>query len=233
MTTAVIVQARLGSTRLPRKVTRDLGGEPILKRVLQRARQIPADVHVLAVPHRDLYLLAPATSGTGFDIFSSECAPEYDVLRRFRRAVAQYEPGVIVRITADCPLIDPDVCAKVIRLRRQESAAYASNVHPRSFPQGLDCEVFTREALERADREATDPYDREHVTPFMVRNERRVNLASGRFDLAPERWTLDYPEDLEFLRAIWAVREPGGMDDVLAILDENPQIRRINAARAA
>jgi len=234
VTTAVIVQARLGSTRLPGKVMADLAGTTVLDRVLERSRKISAGEYILAVPGvgQDAFTMAPIARCHGFVVWIG-WTPEDDVLTRYYRAAVGASASVIVRITADCPLIDPEICERIIDLRRREKADYASNVWPRSFPRGLDCEVFTMDALEKAHTQATDPYDREHVTPWMVRNARRVNLASGRFDLARLRWTLDYPEDLEFLRALHAVREPGGMDDVLAILAERPELVNINDRRRA
>lgn len=232
MTTAVIIQARMGSTRLPGKVMMGLRGKTVIARVIERCAKIPGiDALWCAVPEGEANTaLAREARRRGAAVF---CGSESNVLSRYYRTAKAARADVIVRITADCPLIDPDICAKVIALRRSEAADYASNVWPRSFPQGLDCEVFTFAALERAHAGATAAADREHVTPFIARSGRRVNLPSGRFDLSNKRWTLDYPEDLAFFRAIWSVREPKGMDDVLDILAEHPEFEEINAARRA
>jgi spore coat polysaccharide biosynthesis protein SpsF len=222
--TVVVIQARMGSTRLPGKVMMDVAGEPLIARVIRRCAKIPGiDRLVCAIPDgAENDGLAERAQYSGAHVVRGS---ESDVLARFRKAAFRWEADIVVRVTADCPLIDPEVCGQVIALRKREGSAYASNVWPRSYPQGLDCEAFTFSALDRANREATEPYDREHVTPWIVRNSERVNLASGRFDLARMRWTVDYPEDLEFVRAVYAVREPGGFADVLSILAEHPEIK--------
>jgi spore coat polysaccharide biosynthesis protein SpsF len=221
--TVCVIQARMGSTRLPGKVMMDLGGEPVISRVIRRCAQIPGvDRLVCAIPDgTENERLAERAQYSGAHVVRGS---ETDVLGRTRKAAFRWEADIVVRVTSDCPLIDPEICAQVIALRKREGAAYASNVWPRSYPQGLDCEAFTFSALDRANREATEPHDREHVTPWIVRNSARVNLASGRFDLARMRWTLDTSEDLEFARAIYAVREPAGLADTLAILAEHPEI---------
>src|SRR5262249_45349057 len=144
--------------------------------------------------------------------------------------------NVVLRVTSDCPLIDPEICGAVLRLRRDERADYAANNMPRSFPHGLDCEVFTFGALNEAHHLAGDAYDREHVTPWLLRapNLRRANLSSGRAELGRLRWTLDYPEDLDFFRAVFAAlphRSRACLDEVLSVLSEHPEIAEINRHR--
>jgi len=235
VTTAVIVQARMGSIRLPGKVMKDLAGKSVLAHVLGRCQRIAgADVVVCAVPDEDKSApLERVASQCGVRVFrGSEC----DVLARFEGAARCVEANVIMRVTSDCPLIDPDVCGRLVKLRDLERADYASNVHPRSFPQGLDCEIFTMAALQECAATASDAYDREHVTPWMARvsHLRRANLESGRPELSDLRWTLDYPEDLDFLQAVYGeLRQEmmPGMDRVLHLLAERPDIARINAHR--
>jgi spore coat polysaccharide biosynthesis protein SpsF len=232
MTTAVVVQARMGSTRLPGKVMRDLAGEPVLAHVLKRCRIIPgADVVVCAVP--DEAASAPIESVArhcGVELFRGS---ESDVLSRHFGAARSVRANVVLRVTSDCPLIDPEICGAVLQLHRDERADYAANNMPRSFPHGLDCEVFTFRALNEAHHLAKDAYDREHVTPWLCRapNLRRANLSSGRAELSKMRWTLDYSEDLDFLRAVFAAlpdRSCARLDDVLSVLAENPEIAEIN-----
>src|SRR5262249_27142400 len=131
----------------------------------------------------------------------SEC----DVLDRYARAARSSGADIVVRLTADCPFLDPQVVAETVRLRALADAAYASNTDPPTWPDGLDCEVLTAEALLAAAAEATRPSDREHVTPFVRRNRARFpaeTLLAPLPSLAKERWTLDTPEDLQFLSAI-------------------------------
>jgi spore coat polysaccharide biosynthesis protein SpsF len=143
-----------------------------------------------------------------------------------------------MRVTSDCPLIDPVICSNLLRLREESAADYACNNMPRTFPHGLDCEAFSVAALREAAAFSTEAADREHVTPWLRRAEhlRRVNLSSHQAGISHHRWTLDYPEDFAFLEALYSVipseSEPC-MNDVLAVLDSNPEISRINRARSA
>lgn len=237
MTTVVIVQARMGSSRLPGKVMKDLTGKPVLARVLERCRDIPnVDAVVCAVPDEDASApLEAVATQCGAATFRGS---EMDVLARYLGAARAIGADIVVRVTSDCPLIDPDICGRVLDLRAAENADYASNVTPRSFPQGLDCEVFTLGALEIAKSATADVYDREHVTPWLRHSLqlKRANLASGRPQLGFMRWTLDYPEDLDFFRAVFAELPLGSgarMDDVLAVLAARPYIAEINSCHRA
>lgn len=194
--TAVIVQARMTSSRLPGKMMMPIAGRPLLAHVLERVKKIKqADIVILAVPASDISTpLRDVASSFNVVTFTGS---EHDVLDRYYMAAKAHDPTVIVRITGDCPLIDPEVCDEVISLRRRHHAEYASNVHPRSFPKGLDCEVFTRLALNRAKQAATDGHDKEHVTPWIIRNYPKLNLPSGKFNLAKLNWCVDTQEDLE------------------------------------
>ena len=159
------------------------------------------------------------------------------MLARYSGAARMAKADVVMRVTSDCPLIDPKVCGEVLGLRNAEHADYASNNLPRSFPHGLDCEAFTAAGLAEAERSAIDGYDREHVTPWLRRAPHlvRANLSSGDALLSAHRWTLDYPEDLAFFRAVFAALPAAsrtGMRDVLALLSRRPDIVAINAGRS-
>ncbi|MDP2618620.1 MAG: glycosyltransferase family protein [Hyphomicrobiales bacterium] len=232
--TAAIVQARHNSTRLPGKVLADLAGRPVIAHVIERALRIPGvDVVVCAVPDQpESRQIEAYAKGAGAKTFRGS---EQDVLARTLGAARSAGADIVVRVTSDCPLIDPAVCGDVVALRAAEDVDYASNVDPRSFPAGLDCEVFTVEALAVASMLADEPYEREHVTTRVKREAgtRRANLTSPDRTLAGKRWTLDWPEDLEFLRAVHAHGEPESMQAVLDILRANPEIEAINAMRKA
>lgn len=233
MTVACIVQARTHSTRLPGKVLLDLAGRPVLNHVIERCRRIVGvDVVVCAVPdQRDSHVIEAYARGAGAETFRGS---ETDVLARTLGAARSVAADTVVRVTSDCPLIDPEICSKVVAGVTEERADYSSNIHPRSFPQGLDCEAFTISSLIMADRMAKAGYDREHVTPWMRRlesNLRRHNVRIGTPDLVDKRWTLDWPEDLEFFRAVHANGEPISMAAVLAILAAHPEIEAINSMR--
>ena len=235
MTVAAIVQARVRSSRLPGKVLLELAGEPVLHHVLTRCRAISGvDVVVCAMP--DEQESAP------LEAIAKRCGAmpfrgaEHDVLDRYLKAARASGAGIVLRVTSDCPLVDPDVCADVLALRARESADFAANNMPPSFPHGLDCEAFTLEALTQAARTAKAADDREHVTPWLRRAEhlRRANLHSGNPDLAAQRWTLDYDEDLRFFRSLFALLPDAGaarMRDVLKLVEAHPEIAAINASR--
>ena len=232
-----ILQARTGSTRLPGKVLMDLAGEPLLVRVLERARAIPGlDRVVLAttIAERDRPLIDLARQ-RGLETFAGS---EDDVLDRYYQAARQFQADVIVRLTADCPLLDPAVSALVLDRFRQSEVDYVSNTQPPTYPDGLDTEVFSFAALERAWREATLSSEREHVTPYIWKNPDNFRLASVIYqeDLSAMRWTVDEASDLEFVRAIYARlyrpdRPVFGLADVLAVLTDIP-LQTLNAGVA-
>ncbi len=233
MTTAVIVQARMGSIRLPGKVMRQLAGRTVLEHVLRRCLAIPgADVVVCAVPDQpDSGALEAVARKLGTITFRGS---EADVLARYAGAARAVEADVVIRVTSDCPLIDPEVCGAVLKHRACENADYAANNMPPSFPHGLDCEAMTRAALEECAANAKEAYDREHVTPWLRRapHVRRSSVASADASLAAHRWTLDHPEDLAFFDALFAVlprSDITGMREVLAILARHPSLSNINA----
>jgi spore coat polysaccharide biosynthesis protein SpsF len=212
--TVVVVQARMGSSRLPGKVAQEIGGLPAL--VLQLRRLAPIGLPLVVATStdpRDDAVVALADAG-GADVVRGD---EQDVLGRFA-AVLDRRPMHVVRMTGDCPLADQSIVAAVLDLHRASGAAYTTNVLPRSFPKGLDVEVMTAAALVEAIAEATDPAEREHVTPFLYRRPERFALANllGDDDLGEERWTLDTADDLERLRQIAA----GVADPVAATYGE-------------
>lgn len=236
--TAVIVQARMGSTRLPGKVLLDLAGRTVLWHVLTRCRAVPgADIVCCAVPD------APESAPIEAEALACGAVvargPEHDVLSRYRDAARAVGAGVVMRVTSDCPLIDPEVCGRVLALRAAQSADYACNNMPRGWPHGLDCEAFTAAALDGAAAEAVDAYDREHVTPWLRRAPglRRANLAGPGGAFADRRWTLDHPEDLAFFRALFALLpSPPAIAttaQVSDLLGRHPEIAALNAMRHA
>ena len=174
MTVACVIQARMTSTRLPGKMMLSLGGEPAIRHVLRRCQAIKGiDKVVCTVPEGDKSTpIKREAMALGVQIVTGS---EHDVLSRYYHAAIAVKADIIMRVTGDCPLIDPEICGRVLALM-DDGVDYASNVVPRGWPKGLDCEVFTFDALERAHKEADDPYDREHVCPWMQRNLHCVNL---------------------------------------------------------
>jgi spore coat polysaccharide biosynthesis protein SpsF (cytidylyltransferase family) len=228
-----VIQARMGSSRLPGKVTMELAGQPVLAHVVARARAAPGvDAVCVAAPITSQDdPLAQLAESLGAEVVRGS---ETDVLSRYALAAQLTGADRIVRVTADCPFLDPEVTGRVLALL-DGGADYASNVAPRSWPKGLDVEAFTFDALMRAYAEAVDPYDREHVTPWMRAELRCANLALPSDEWAGWRWTLDYPEDLEFCRA-GAWRLPpwphlAGYDEIAAVIEAEPELAKINAHR--
>lgn len=234
MTTAIIVQARLGSSRLPGKVLKPLADGSVLEEVLRRCRAIPgADLVVCAVPEsRKDDPVAEEARRCGAVVTRGS---EADVLDRYFKSARTVGADVIMRVTSDCPLIDPGVCASVLDLRAAQGIDYACNNLPPSYPHGLDCEAFTSEALELAWRKGMTQEDREHVTPWLRRAPeiRRAALAGPGGDCVHLRWTLDYPEDYEFLKAAFALMPAPpaipGWEEVALLLKHHPEVAAINS----
>lgn len=230
--TAVIVQARFGSTRLPGKVLKSLAGHSVLEHVLHRCQAITGvDTVCCAIPNTsESDEVALCAQRCGVQVFRGS---EHDVLDRYYQAARWLNADVVMRVTSDCPLIDPSVCNAVLQLRTEHDTDYACNNMPRTFPHGLDCEAFTFVALEQAAKEATDPFSREHVTPWLRTHHMvsRCNLIREGLGASP-RLTIDYPEDFEFFTALFA-KLPAwpaipSTTEILEILAQHPEITMLN-----
>lgn len=228
----VIVQARVGSTRLPRKVLRPLAGKPMLERELERIKKAKRiDAFVLATtqkPEDDV--IVEIAKRAGFACFRGS---ESDVLDRYYQAAKGAKAEVIVRVTGDCPLHDPEVVDLVVDRFLEKGVDYAKT--PENYPEGLDTEVFSFAALETAWKEAKLPSEREHVTPFIRNHPDRFRIdvpwKSGDPDHAHYHWSVDTEQDLRFVEAIY---EHFGsdtlfhMNDILSLLAEKPELSDIN-----
>ncbi len=232
MRIVAIVQARMGSSRLPGKSLQDLGGEAVLNRVLGRVQRM-RKVHQMLVATTEKSeddVIAEAACQNGAAVFRGS---EEDVLDRYYRAACSCRAEVVVRITADCPLIDPELSDQVTERFLTERPDYASNVLERTYPRGLDTEVMTFAALERAWQAASKPYQRIHVTPYLYQHPESFKLLSvrGKKDHSQHRWTLDTPEDLRFLQAVYArlgKKQDFTWHDVLSLLEREPALLEIN-----
>ena len=233
MAVVAIIQARMGSTRLPGKVLADLGGKPVLQWVVDAAA---------AIPGTDRVIVATSTAAAD-DVIADWCAAhrvqvfrghEDDVLDRFAGASRLVDADVVIRVTADCPFLDPIEAGKVVDQVTAGGFDYASNNDPPTYPDGLDCEAFTRAALEGAAARARRPSEREHVTLYMRDPAGGFRIGGVRCplgDLSGERWTLDTPSDLAFLRAVAGglpAGRPPRLNEVLSVLDREPDLRRLN-----
>jgi glutamate-1-semialdehyde aminotransferase/spore coat polysaccharide biosynthesis protein SpsF (cytidylyltransferase family) len=226
-----LIQARIGSSRFPGKVLADLCGRPMLWRVVNRVRKAKL-VHKTVVATTTAAgddPIAQYCEREGFDYFRGS---EPDVLDRFYQAAKANSADVVVRITADCPLIDSAVIDKVLARFERGDCDYVSNVFRYTYPDGLDTEVFSFAALERAWREAAKPSEREHVTPyFRAENFRTANVESETpVSPADYRWTVDNPADLEFVRKVYeavGAERDFGFQEVFDLLKERPDLATI------
>jgi spore coat polysaccharide biosynthesis protein SpsF len=232
MRVTCIIQARAGGTRLPGKVLMDVAGKPLLQRVVERVKAAKeVDGLVVAMPDTpENAPVAELCSRHRWDFYRHP-GPEADVLRRYRCAAEVYGIETVMRVTADCPLLDPGVLNGLVRLFRRGDADYAANnLHP-SFPHGLDAEVFSLDALRRADRTTTRADWREHLDCFRAQPEvyRMANLECPE-DLSHYRLTVDYEEDLELVRTVYAAIDAGRLSntrDVLWFLDHRPDLQEL------
>lgn len=233
MKTLIIVQARMTSTRLPGKVLLPLAGEPMLTRLIERLRRVRrADGIVVAT-----------TTNTSDDPIAALCAllgvpchrgSEHDVLSRYADAARLYGADVVVRITSDCPLIDPALIDQTIAAYDEGGSDYVSNMLPPTWPYGMAVEVFSAAALAQAHAEATQAAEREHVTPFLYWHQERYRLrnVASPVDLSHHRWTVDTPEDYALVSRLFEhlmpTRPTFTQADVLALLEQHPDWIGIN-----
>lgn len=232
-----IIQARMNSSRLPGKILKDIAGRPMLAWVVERARLAATidEVWVATTDNASDDAVEVFCRENGYPVYRGS---QFDVLDRFYQAALLAKASTIVRITADCPLIDPAVVDRVVAEFWNSGADFAANRLPppwqRTFPIGLDVEVVKFEALERAWCEAIEPYEREHVMPYLYDKEGRFKVVVIDHDqnYGSQRWTVDTPEDLVLLRRIFAAF-PDGLSirwqQVLALVEQNPDWVAINA----
>lgn len=235
MKMVAVVQARMGSTRLPGKVLRPVLGVPMIDLLLARlAKSRKVDEIVVATsmePKDDR--LAAHVENLGYRCFRGS---ESDVMARFVGAARATDAEVVVRITADCPLIDPQIVDEVVAHFEREACDYCSNTVPRSFPDGMDVEAFSRAALESAADQTSGKYDREHVTPFLRESGKfRTAFVKAEQDWSQLRWTVDEQADLDVISAIFEYFSPNthfGWREILALHQSQPEIFSVNAGIA-
>lgn len=235
-----IVQARVGSTRLPGKVLRPLLGRPMLARVIERLRMsevlhrvVVATTHL---PHDDEVARVAQEEGAG--VFRGD---ETDVLGRYVGAARAFDADVIVRVTADCPLIDAGVIDQVVsrHLTRSDQLDYVSNTIERTYPRGLDVEVLPRRVLEHLDRVSDSPPEREHVTLHLLHHQDRFRIDQVRhpIDHSTHYWTVDTEEDFQLVahvyEALYPTRPRFMWTDVLQLFETRPELYEINRMQAA
>ena len=229
-----ILQARSSSSRFPGKILAPLLGQPMILRQIERLRRASRlDELVLATSnHPSDDPVEALCRNEGIRCFRGSLD---DVLDRFYGACEPWRPDQVVRLTGDCPLVDPEVVDAVVDKHLREGNDYTSNTLEPSYPDGLDVEVLRFSCLEEAWREATLPSEREHVTPFVHRRPERYrlgNLLREGENLCHLRWTVDEPEDLTFVARVYELLYPEdpafGTDSVLRLLRERPELQEIN-----
>jgi spore coat polysaccharide biosynthesis protein SpsF len=229
-----VIQARMGSTRLPGKVMAPVAGRPMIDHVIERVSRIPSVDEIVvattAEPSDDP--LVDHLDGLGARVIRGSTT---DVLARYWAAAESTRADAIVRVTGDCPLLSPGVAGRVVAAFLSEpDCDYASNTLVRTYPRGLDTEVFSLAALSVANAEARSSADREHVTGFIWRQPNRFRLRGVAADVDHHtlRWTVDTAEDLALVRRIFDALDSRGQPfeyaDVLALLERDPALATIN-----
>lgn len=227
---AVIIQARMGSTRLPGKSLMDLCGKPLIMRVVERAKlsKLASQVVLATTTDKRDDALAAFARQNGVPCFRGSVD---DVLDRYYRAAKEFDASVVVRITGDCPLIDPKLIDESIALLRREKCDYAGNASE-PWMDGFDVEVFTFKALEKAWKNASMASEREHVTPY-IRNNPAFKKCFLENDsrLKGAHCSVDTRQDLNFVRAVYAKlsKKNFGYKDVIALLEKQPELLKMNA----
>jgi spore coat polysaccharide biosynthesis protein SpsF len=237
--TVVVVQARMGSTRLPGKVMMPLAGAPLLARMLERlqAASTPSELVVATTGDTADDVIVDLCRASGTRVFRGHPT---DLLERHYEAAREAGADVVVKIPSDCPLVDPAIIDRVIGtfLASPSEHDFVSNLHPATWPDGNDVEVMPMELLALAHAEAKRPHEREHTTPFLWDQPHRFRIGNvawetGRDLSATHRFTIDYPEDYTLIRTIYeALYRPDrpvfSLREILSFLEAHPDILRIN-----
>jgi len=234
-----IIQARRGSARLPDKVLMPLAGKPLLVRMVGR---------VLAAKKSGTVIVATTTDPQD-DVIAELCKKENflsfrghptDLLDRHYQAALQFKPDAVVKIPSDVPLIDPKVIDRVVEFFIENSNKYdfTSNLHPATYPDGNDVEVVSFKVLEQAWKNAERLFEREHTTPYVWENPEKFKIGNVKWETGKDfsmshRFTIDYKEDYEFIKAVYdelfPVNPLFGLNEILALLDKRPDIFQINS----
>lgn len=236
MRVGIIVQARMTSTRLPGKVLMPVLGKSLLEYQLERLLRVRnSDEIIIATTKNDSdQAIVDFCHRVGVKVFRGS---EEDVLSRYYDATLESKLDVVVRVTSDCPVIDPNVVSEVIDtyLANSTICDYVSNTLIRNFPRGMDTEVFPFELLEKAHFNAIEPHQREHVTPYIYQNPHLFRLVNVpyRKDASRHRWTVDTPEDFELIRRIIEELYPKNpafeLEVILELMDRHPDWFELNS----
>jgi len=236
MKIGAIIQARMGSTRLPEKVMKNIQGKTVLEHVIERVKQsklIDEIIIATTTNERDTVIENEALR-CGVKVFRGS---EDDVLSRYYYAAKDNNFDVVIRITSDCPLIDPVIVDEIIDFYKTHDFDIVTNagidLTNRTFPRGLDVEVFSFNLLEKAYNNATEKYQKEHVTPYIYETSNNVFYYKNKTDYSKYRWTLDTEEDFELIEEIYNSLYHGVHDfyliDIIKLFEKKPELYEINA----
>jgi spore coat polysaccharide biosynthesis protein SpsF len=234
-----VIQARTGSTRLPGKIMKEVCGKPVLELLIERVQRakLAGTIVVATTMRPEDDDIAGLCSRVGINCSRGS---QFDLLERHYKAAKKFDADVVVKVPSDCPLIDPEVIDNVIGffLNSPGTPDYAGNLHPATYPDGNDVEVFTMNALFQAYYYAIKDYEREHTTPFIWDNPEIFKTANVLWETGNDlsnshRFVLDYPEDLEFIRRVYEelypVKHDFTLNDILLLLEKKPEIHQINS----
>lgn len=236
MKIGAIIQARMGSTRLPEKVMKNLQGKTVLEHVIERVKQskLIDEIIIATTTHERDEVIESEALRCGVDAFRGS---EDDVLARYYYAAKENNLDVVVRITSDCPLIDPKIIDDIVQFYKNNNYDIVTNagndVENRTYPRGLDVEILSFDILENAYINASEKYQREHVTPYIYEVAQNKFFYKNQSDYSKHRWTLDTDEDFQLIKEIYKVLYKGVhdfyLDDIISLLNEQPSLQLINA----
>ncbi|UOQ48298.1 glycosyltransferase family protein [Gracilibacillus caseinilyticus] len=236
MKIVAIIQARMGSSRLPGKVLKKIKQKTILSHVLNRIAQSKnIDCIVVATTTQKIDdQIVSEVNKHGFNVYRGS---EDNVLDRFYQTAVAYSADVIIRITSDCPLIDPEIIDKMVHFYIKNNYSLVTNagseMSKRTFPRGLDVEIFSMDVLKKAFHQAKLSYQKEHVTPFIYEKNNNIYYYTNKENLSQHRWTLDTEEDFQLIKKIYNEMYSGEhnfyMGDIVQLFNRNPELFNINA----
>lgn len=224
-----IIQARMGSTRLPGKVLIKIMNKPVLAYLINQLKfsKTIEDIVIATTTDTEDDIIEKFAKTNKIKIFRGN---EKNVLDRYYHCAKKFNFNSIIRITSDCPLIDPNILDNIVKIFQKDKYDYVSNAIHRSYPFGTEVEVFSFKELENTWRNAQSEIDKEHVTPYMRRNSKNIKNVELKTNLTYLRWTLDFPEDLEMIKEIISEikKEPILLEDILELVKRKPNILKIN-----
>ena len=236
MKIGAIIQARMGSTRLPEKVMKNLQGKTVLEHVIERVKQskLIDEIIIATTTHERDAVIESEALRCGVKAFRGS---EDDVLSRYYYAAKENNLDVVVRITSDCPLIDPHILDDMIEVYLENNYDVVTNVgmesYNRTFPRGLDIEIFSFLTLEEAFKNAKEKYQKEHVTPYIYENSNSVFNFKNEIDYSDHRWTVDTPQDFELISSIYDYLYKDSHDfylnEIIDLFNKHPELYKVNA----